>query len=120
MTGPEADRQQSVVTERLKRLFRHKSKISLRRAANVLRSSNQPPPSLIGTGVNRDSNLNVPLSDDHSMEPGMNSTARQRGELHFLSDMVHIKTEERSKTKESRKIGTRDIQRGNRQEELKN
>ena len=42
VTGPEADSQQSVITERIKRLFRHKSKISLRRA-NILKSSNQPP-----------------------------------------------------------------------------
>ena len=42
VSGPEADSQQSVVAERIKRLFRHRSKISLGRA-NVLRSSNQPP-----------------------------------------------------------------------------
>ena len=50
VTGPEADSQQSVVDEKIKRLYRHRSRISLRRA-NVLRSANQPPPSLIGTGV---------------------------------------------------------------------
>ena len=52
VSGPEADSQQSLVTERIKRLFRHKSKISFRRA-DVHRSSNQPPPPLIETRVNQ-------------------------------------------------------------------
>ena len=43
VTGPMADSQQSEIDQKIKRLNRHRSKISLRRA-NVLTSSNQPPP----------------------------------------------------------------------------
>ena len=42
VTGPEADSQQSVIAERIKRLARHRIRISQRRA-NALSSSNQPP-----------------------------------------------------------------------------
>ena len=71
VSGPDADGQKSVVTERIKRIFRHRGKISLRRA-NVLRSSNQPPPSLIGTRVNQVENLSVSEFGDYVVEPEMN------------------------------------------------
>ena len=131
MSGLEADSKQSVVTERLKRLFRHKSKIS-RRRANVLRSSNQPPPSLIGTGVNRDSSLNVSesrnnfmepevkrksgigrraalrISEERPLRPGLNGLATQRAKLRLQSDLMQG-TMQRSKTKQKVKVGTSDI-----------
>ena len=106
MTGPMADSQQSEIDQKIKHLYRHRSKISLRRA-NVLTSSNQPPPSLIATGVQQVSNLSVTEFSDYDMNPGMNSVRKRRARL-FLSDVIK-RTKHRSKSKEKVQSDRTDI-----------